>query len=344
MDELLNFKPKSQLVVERTNIVRSKYSVIDSHIHLCGRYRYEKFWNKYEIDDVVNKLKTVGINHVIDLELYSKKHWDFVMEQTEKYRDFVSVCAPICFDTFGDDFENTVLDEMIYYYKNGACGFKVWKNLGFSIRKVDGSLLKLTDCALKFIWEKAAKLKMPIVIHIGDPPAFFEPIDLTNERYFEMKQNERWNYANQSEVSYGDFLIQMQELLGTNPDTTFVIAHMASAAQNLDFVEKILIKYGNLYVDTAAVLSEIGRQPKRFRKLATKFQNRILFGTDYFAGDQLPYIPYFRFFETEDEYFSYTANGDFSQGLWNIYGCELDSVTLRLIYSENAKKVFGISR
>ena len=92
----------------------------------------------------------------------------------------------------------------------------------------------------------------------------------------------------------------------------------------------------------AAVLSELGRQPRSFEKFANTYSDRILFGTDYFAGDELPHLPYFRFMETADEYFPYTPDGTYTQGAWNIYGCKLKENVLRKIYYENAKLIFNI--
>ena len=66
----------------------------------------------------------------------------------------------------------------------------------------------------------------------------------------------------------------------------------------------------NFYVETAARIGELGRQPRTAKKFFDKYQDRVLFGTDavpggkdtpqQLFGDAL-YQIYFRFFETEDE-------------------------------------------
>lgn len=331
-----------QLVNIHTKVDCLKHPKIDAHVHLGGRYRSEQYWKKYNLSDVISKLRDLGMVHIIDLELFTKRHWDFALERTAPFRDFISLCAPLDFDYINDEkFESIVYDEMHYYHDNGACGFKVWKNLGLSVKKDDGTLYSLNDTKLKFIWKEAAALRMPIIIHVGDPPAFWEPVNIKNERYFELKSNPKWSYYN-SNIKYDDLLKQLELLLQENPETRFIVAHMCSAPHDLIYVSNMLNAFDNLYVDMAAVLSELGRQPRHFKKFAYTYSDRILFGTDYFAGDMFPHVPYFRFMETSDEYFPYTPDGTYTQGQWNIYGCELKENVLRKIYYENAKRIFNI--
>ena len=57
----------------------------------------------------------------------------------------------------------------------GACGIKVWKDLGLAIRDEHGERLLPDDERLSDVWDAAGELGLPIVIHIADPVAFFEP-------------------------------------------------------------------------------------------------------------------------------------------------------------------------
>ena len=93
-------------------------------------------------------------------------------------------------------------------------------------------------------------------------------------------------------------------------------------SENLD-------RYPNMFVDIAARIGELGRQPRTARKFFDKYQDRILFGTDATPhGDEFPqqvfndklYEIYFRFLETEDEYFDYAPAKIPPQGRWRIYG------------------------
>ncbi len=41
------------------------------------------------------------------------------------------------------------------------------------------------DPRLEVVWETAGELGMPVLVHVADPVAFFDPIDETNERWEE---------------------------------------------------------------------------------------------------------------------------------------------------------------
>lgn len=340
MNEIIKF-PNNLLVVPQTEIKCASFPVIDAHIHLCGRYRTDKFWERYNIEEIVKEFQSVGVEHLISLELFSKRHWEYNMERTENFRRFFSICAPVDLSLIEKEGVSRIVDDMDYYAQNGAVGFKVWKKLGLTLRRKSGELYRIDDDIFSPIWQKAAHVDMPVIIHVGDPPAFFHKADKCNERFPEFCRYPQWTSI--TEVEHGDLIGQFERLADANPDVTFVAAHIANIANDLQKAEKMLEAHPNLYYDLSAVLSEIGRQPRRFKKFAEKYSDRLLFGTDYFGGDVMPYIPYFRFLETEDEYFSYNAVGEVTQGQWMIYGCGLSSDILKAIYYDNAKRIFKIS-
>lgn len=62
-------------------------------------------------------------------------------------------------------------------------------------------------------------------------------------------------------------LMEMQEnTVRSHPETTFVIAHVGSYAENLEWVSGQLEKYPNMYIDVAARLAELGRVPYSAKK------------------------------------------------------------------------------
>jgi predicted TIM-barrel fold metal-dependent hydrolase len=125
-----------------------------------------------------------------------------------------------------------------------------------------------------------------------------------------------------------------------NPKTTFIGAHMASSAEDLEQLGAWLEKYPNLYVDLAARIAELGRQPVTSRKFIIKYADRILFGTD---GPRVPerLLFHWRFLETEDEYFPYAENAFPPQGFWRIYGVNLPDEVLKKVYSQNAARLIS---
>jgi predicted TIM-barrel fold metal-dependent hydrolase len=118
-----------------------------------------------------------------------------------------------------------------------------------------------------------------------------------------------------------------------------VALHVANWPENLDAVSDWLRKYPNMHVELGARQAELGRQPRRAAKFFSEFQDRILFGTD---SEPIPlmYGNYFRWLETDDEYFPYW--GYPGQGRWMIYGMALSDSILEKVYHKNAEKIFAM--
>ena len=94
-------------------------------------------------------------------------------------------------------------------------------------------------------------------------------------------------------------------MLARHPKTTFIGLHVGHSSEDLAAASAALDRFPNLHVETAARFAELGRQPRASRKFFERYQDRILFGTD--GVDDSIYPIAFRFLETEDEYFEYSA-------------------------------------
>jgi predicted TIM-barrel fold metal-dependent hydrolase len=97
----------------------------------------------------------------------------------------------------------------------------------------------------------------------------------------------------------------------------------------------------NFFIDISARLGELGRQPYSARKFFIKYQNRILFGSDL-GPDLEAYRLYYRFLETDDEYFNYNTTEIPGQGRWCVHGMYLPDDVLKKIYRANAMTVLRI--
>ena len=69
----------------------------------------------------------------------------------------------------------------------GARGLKIFKNLGLTVARANGARVPLDDPDLDPIWAACARLKVPVLIHTGEPASFFEPVDARNERWLELQ-------------------------------------------------------------------------------------------------------------------------------------------------------------
>jgi predicted TIM-barrel fold metal-dependent hydrolase len=225
------------------------------------------------------------------------------------------------------------VDRLEQLVEHGACGLKIWKDLGTKVRDADGSLLRIDDERLDPVYEKAGELGVPIMYHIADPDAFFLPIDAANERYEELAAHPEWSYYG-SHYGKLELLAQRDGVIARHPKTTFVGAHVAEHPEDLAYVTTLLEKNPNLHVDIGARCAELGRQPYTAREFFLKFADRILFGTDLIPEVNM-YRLHYRFLETRDEYFEYPSHAS-RQGRWNIYGLHLPDEVLRKVYRENA--------
>ncbi|RME20360.1 MAG: hypothetical protein D6800_13235 [Candidatus Zixiibacteriota bacterium] len=93
-----------------------------------------------------------------------------------------------------------------------------------------------------------------------------------------------------------------------------------------------------MVVEFASRISELGRQPYSAREFLLKYQDRVLFGTDGPWPEQR-YWYYWRFLETQDEYFPYSEKPFPPQGMWRIYGVFLPDQALQNIYYRNAARL-----
>jgi len=140
--------------------------------------------------------------------------------------------------------------------------------------------------------------------------------------------------------------------MARHPKAQFIVLHVGNFSEDLANVSQNLDRFPNMTVDTAARIGELGRQPRTARIFFDKYQDRILFGTDATPhGDEFPqqvfndelYEIYYRFLETDDEYFDYAPAKVPPQGRWRIYGIELPEPILRKVYYDNAARLLGIN-
>jgi predicted TIM-barrel fold metal-dependent hydrolase len=333
---LSQFKPKSELVVPEHKISQPKYPTVDFHTHL---------WQvtKEQLQVISREMHSYRIAGLVNLTGLSDDGLDEMLEQTRREEKNIITFSSIDVKRLDEsEFPKYVATTIKKAHKKGVRGLKFFKSLSLGVKDSQGNYIPVDTPRLKPIWDTAAELKIPVLIHIADPIAFFSPIGPQNERIEELSQFPDWSFTQEGMYTFSQLMEQQENLIAGNPDTTFVVAHVGSASENLGFVADQLSKYPNMHVDLAARISEMGRQPYTSREFFLKYQDRILFGTDIDCGtlngkahEIYPY--YFRFLETWDEYFDYNSNP--VQGRWKIYGVGLPDEVLEKVYYKNAIKL-----
>ena len=325
---LSDFQPRSSLKVPCHVIERPRFPVIDYHNHLDSQ----------DATDLLHIMDACDIEFLVSITMETG-------EAGLRQMDRLRTAAPDRFSTIGwmdwagverSDFAAVTCDRLERMVEHGACGIKFWKDLGLSVRDGSGALLRIDDERLAPIFDKARELNLPVMFHTADPDAFFAPIDPHNERFEELAAHPDWSFHD-SPVSKRELLEQRNRVIARHPATTFVGAHLAECGEDLDYLAGLLEVHPNLQVDISARTPELGRQPYRAREFFLRFADRILFGTDLLPEIEM-YRLYYRFLETNDEYFSYPTHAS-GQGRWNIYGVFLPDDVLRKVYRENALKL-----
>ncbi len=341
------FTPEPKAKLRTTELTRAQMPVVDVHSHFWVRLKHDPEQLKGFVD-VMNR-NNIAICVSLDgrlgrqLDEHIKYLWAehkdrFVIFANLDFQGNGAADRPETWDCNQPDFARRMTIELEKAKELGVSGLKVFKSLGLEYRKADGSFIEVDDARFDPIWHTCGKLGLPVLIHTADPSAFFDPITPQNERYEELSRRPEWHFPSDRFPSRAALLEARNRMFAKHPKTTFIAAHFGNDAEDLQQCEQLLKDHPNVYLDIASRISELGRQPYSAREFLIKHQDRVLFGTDG-PWPEKRLHSYWRFLETNDEYFPYSEKAIPPQGLWRIYGVYLPEETLKKIYSENAKRV-----
>ena len=360
---LSEFQPKSMLHAKETDVPRARFPVIDIHTHFSwgahsknGVFLGQEIKFLAEPRDLLEVMDRCNIRTMVNLTgTYGTGLGECIKKFHTPHPDrFIIFTEPAWDRSNQPNYGKSQPDEIERAHQAGARGLKVLKTLGLYLREnvISGPLVKVDDPRFDPMWEACGALKMPVAIHVSDPEAFFLPTNRFNERYEELNNHPDWSFYGKDFPSKWELLEARHRVFARHPKTEFISLHTGNDPENLANVGEWLDRYRNMSVDIAARIGELGRQPRAARKFFERYQDRILFGTDavpngvetpqQIFGDEL-YKIYYRFLETEDEYFDYAPAPIPPQGRWRIYGLGLPAEILRKVYYENAARLLDLS-
>ncbi|MFN0180039.1 MAG: amidohydrolase family protein [Gemmatimonadales bacterium] len=328
---ILDYRPRSTLVAPAHPIPKAKYPVIDFHGHpsIASAEAIEQMG--VALDGLNVRLMVVANNISGD----ALKRATALVQASPTMKDRVRFLTGVDLRDLGPGWAAKAVAQLEADVAAGAVGIgEVGKGFGLSIKKPDGSRLRIDDPTLDPIWEAAARLKLPVFIHTADPPEFWQPIDFQNERWLELALFPGRRYPAEEYPAFEQLMAERDSLVRRHPKTTFVIAHMGWHANDLGRLGKMMDAMPNLYTEVGAVLYDIGRQPRAAHDFFVKYQDRILFGKDSFQPEEYPY--FWRVFETRDDYFDYYRD---YHAFWKLYGIDLPDAVLKKVYFGNALRI-----
>jgi predicted TIM-barrel fold metal-dependent hydrolase len=325
------YEPKAMLVTSKTETPRAKYPFIDIHTHQRDTTK---------LDSMLKDMDQINMKIMLSSPVRgsfgerTKKFIDGIRAHPQSARfasmtniDYAGIGSP--------DYGQRAAALLEQDIKNGAIGVKVHKNLGHEAKDVNGNRVPVDDDRLKPVWDIAAKYKTPVMIHTGDPKPLYDAMDKYNERWLELRLRPGRGEPGQAGMKWEQVMSEQHSLFAKNPKTIFIAAHMGWLAHDLGKLGEMLDRMPNLNVEIAAILGELGRQPRTARKFFIKYQDRILFGKDTYNVSEYPF--YFRILESDDDWIDNIRK---YHGLWKLYGLDLPDDVLKKVYYKNALRLF----
>ncbi len=326
------YDPRSTLKVPEHRPMRAKYPFISVHEHPRIDMPADR------VDALVRRMDSLNMRLAVNLsgrqgdvlargvQLYDTRHpGRFVVFANV---DFRGIDAPDWGERAAAQLERDVK-------QGGAKGLKIFKNLGMEVKDAKGERVRVDDPRIDPVWRKAGELGIPVLIHTGEPPAFFQPLDKQNERLLELTQFPDRARPPDRYPTFEQLMTEQHGMFRKHQRTKFINAHLGWLGADLGRLGALMDSLPNMYTELGAVLYELGRQPRFARQFFIKYQDRILMGKDI-TEDPSEYHVYFRVLETGDEYFDYYRR---RHAFWKMYGLELPDDVLKKVYYKNALRV-----
>ena len=326
-----DYTPRSTLVVDANPVPRARFPVVDAHSHHWPGFSARR------LDEIAGEMDALNLAVLVNLSGGSGGTLERCVDTVAASRHPRRM---VCFANLdfrggvGPGFGERAAAQLERDVAAGAAGLKFFKNFGIDVRDRRGERVPVDDPELDPVFEAAGRLGIPVLMHVGEPQSFYEPVDRFNERWLELTLLPDRRLPADRYPSFETMMGERDRRFARHPDTTFIAAHMGWHANDLGRLGTLLDRLPNVYAETGAILYELGRQPRTARAFFIEYQDRILFGKDSYAPEEFPY--YWRVFETADEYFDYYRR---YHAFWQMYGMDLPDQVLRKVYYRNALEV-----
>jgi uncharacterized protein len=330
------YTPKSTLVVPQHSVIRAKYPFIDVHNHQDSLMSADK------LDKLVKDMDSINLQVMVNLSGgFGDRLEKGVANMQGRYANRFVVFANIDFTNIDTpDYSHRAASQLERDVHNGAKGLKIFKNFGMDLKDTKGQRVHVDDPRFDELFEACGRLKIPVLIHTAEPWSFFQPLDKNNERWLELKTHPGRARPPEKYPTWEALMEEQHHLFAKHPNTTFIDAHLGWMGNNLGELGRLLDRLRNVNTEIAAVLYDLGRQPRFAREWLTKYQDRVMFGKDIWNREE--YFTYFRVLETPDEYFDYYRH---YHAFWQMYGLDLPDDVLKKLYYKNALRIVpGIDR
>ena len=331
-DEIIlkDYKPVSIYHTPETNIQKALFPVIDMHSH--------NYVPAKDLDELVKLMDKMNIQKTIILSTQTGKGFDSVLEIYSHYPRRFEVWCGFDYTGYGTaGWQRHAVAELERCYKKGARGVGELGDKGegeLYSKPVPAKGMHIDDPQMKPLLQKCAELHLPISIHVAEDKWMYEKTDSTNDG---LMNAATWhvNMNVTGKLGHDELIKSLENAVRDNPKITFIACHLLNSCANLQVLGDMLEKYPNLYADIGARFAEIAPVPRYAAAFITKYQERILYGTDNYPDEKM-YKTTFRILETADEHFYERWLFNYH---WPLYGLNLPKKVLEKIYRKNAEKI-----
>lgn len=265
------------------------FPLIDAHLHYAGEHPTVVQWM------ADNDVKLLNVAVAVQTDSWRGRA-DVYRRLAQQHPARYAWCTSFTQPAFGSDFSAAVyvarvLREFEQDFAAGALGCKLWKSVGMSIQKPDGTYLQMDDPVFDPIYGWLADRQRTLLVHIADPLSAWMPLDQRNLHRTYYERNPEWHmYGRKDRPHHSAIIAARDRVLARFPRLRVVGAHLGSMEYDLDALADRLDRYRNFVIDTSgnariADLSQHGVE--KVRAFFIKYQDRVMFGSDRSTQGQL---------------------------------------------------------
>ncbi|MEO9894431.1 amidohydrolase family protein [Aurantibacter sp.] len=213
------------------------------------------------------------------------RSWNEYVALQKKYPDLFWLCSSLIGAGIDDpEFTEKEIARLLKEIEQGAKMVKVWKNFGMITKDNSGKFIQIDDERLQPIFDFLAAKGIAVMAHIAEPIQAWRPLDdPKNPHYGYYNEHPEYHAFKHSEIpTYETIIAARDNWISNNPDLKIICAHMGSMSHDVDMIAERLDKFDNLYVEPAARFGDlVGQDEEKVRVFFGKYQDRIMFGTDF---------------------------------------------------------------
>ena len=255
------------------------------------------------------------------------------------YADRMVLFANVDFRSIGPGSGAKAAKQLEADINAGAVGLKVFKDLGMFDQKADGSRLRVDDPELDPIWETCARMNVPVLIHVAEPQAFFDPLDYNNERWLELSLYP--DRRHQDGVRFEQLMTERNAMVKKHPNTKLHPRALRLARERPGQGGQAALTRTRMSTTTSPRCSTTSAA-SRARRTSSSSATRTGFSSARTATSPTSTLITGASSRPTTRYFDYYRD---YHAFWKLYGIGLPDQVLRKLYYQNALKLTpGIPR